>query len=72
MSDRDRPAPPFHVPDLELEPAVPKRPAPKPVRAAPAPASREATRGPELDIEAGPGVTLSTGSAGGASQSFGL
>ncbi|HEY6079177.1 MAG TPA: hypothetical protein VIW29_10255, partial [Polyangiaceae bacterium] len=32
----------------------------------------DATRGLELDREAGPGVTLSTGSLGGSGQSFGL
>lgn len=69
MSERSDRGPSFQIPDLELEPALPSKRA---GASAPAsgPVSRSAPRGPtrgrELDLEAGPGVTL-PGSPGGAS-----
>lgn len=72
MTERDPPAPAFHVPDLELEPAPSKRPASKAFPAAAAPAAREASRGRELDIEAGPGITLGSGALGSANAAFEL
>jgi hypothetical protein len=63
MSDRQPPGPTFYVPDLEIEPAPSKRAAPKPAPAAPATGP---SKGRELDIEAGPGVTLPPGARGTA------
>ena len=75
MSERNERRGGLEVPDLELEPAVPKRPLPGAPRAgavsAPA-AQPEPTRGRELDLDAGPGIALQTGAASGyGDPSFG-
>lgn len=59
MSERPRSGPTFHVPDLELEPAPSKRAG---SQSGPAASQRGPSRGRELDLEAGPGVSLSHGS----------
>ncbi len=63
MSQPKPPEPTFHVPDLEIEPAPSKRAAPQP---GPAASQRGPSRGRELDLEAGPGVSLSHGSQQGS------
>ncbi len=70
--DQPKPGPTFEVPDLELAPVVSKR-SPvvprKPVEA-PRQSSSGPTSGRELDLEAGPGVTLAS-SGGLALGSYG-
>jgi hypothetical protein len=74
MSDRNPELGGLEIPDLDLEPVVSKRPAPSAPRGVPAavPVSGKPSQGRELDLEAGPGIQLSSGSTSAhGSSAFG-